>query len=136
MNQDEMKQWLDDWHDYCGEHCIKNDCVGGIENCKQAYNQIVALIKKPQVTDEWIHKKQKAWTDGYWQLPDHLLVTLFEYTQNFIRSVIEEIQRKDVCSICGDEHEHPLGYKTSTCGKFECLGAMAQDSKSEFEEPK
>lgn len=45
-----LLEWLDNWRDFCGESCIKADCVMGIEECEPAYKQIVALIKKPEVT--------------------------------------------------------------------------------------
>ena len=65
------------------------------EGKRQAYQQIVALIKKPKVTEEWIHEKQKAWTDGYWRLGDaRNTIKLFEYTQNFFRSLVVEVVEK------------------------------------------
>lgn len=41
---------------------------------------------------------------------------------------------KAICLVCGDEYQYPPDYKQSTCGKFECLSAMAQDSKRDFVE--
>jgi len=43
---------------------------------------------------------------------------------------------KGQCPICGEEYKYLPDHKPITCGKFECLSAMAIDNPTEPEEKK
>ena len=55
------------------------------EPSTRAYRQIVALLKKPQVTEEWIEEKASiVWREmGHWQSP--------EEAKDFIHTLVKEI---------------------------------------------
>jgi len=55
---------------------------------EQAYKQIVALIKKPKVTEEWIEEKAKIVCDTIRLHPRLTMKT----AKDFIRSLVEKIQ--------------------------------------------
>ena len=38
---------------------------------------------------------------------------------------------KGQCPICGEEYQYLPDYKPMTCGKFECLSAMAMEKSIE-----
>ncbi len=86
MKKEALLEWLDNWRDFCGESCVRADCVMGIEECEPAYKQIVALLKK-EVTEEWIEEKARVisnWSHT-WGFIDR---------KDFIRSLVEEVRGK------------------------------------------
>ena len=87
-SENELLEWLDAWRDYCGESCIKGECIGDIEKCEPTYNQIVALIKKPEVTEEWIAYKAQ-------ELDSKIInrnLSFYCQCKDFIHSLVEEIK--------------------------------------------
>jgi len=73
--------------DYWGSECRKcaehhnYSCETGCphqERCGQAYEQIMALIKKPQVTDEWIIQQAENTASDYPDVAFPNLITIFK----------------------------------------------------------
>jgi len=76
MNKEKLLRLLDAMHQLCE---TENWCY----ETEQTYLQIVALIKKPQVTEEWIQEKTMEMID---------IISNGEIGEamSFIRSLVEE----------------------------------------------
>lgn len=81
-SEDELLRLLDAMHHLCE---TENWCY----ETEQTYLQIVALIKKPEVTEEWLEEKAIELNNeillGAWR-KDYYIVC-----KDFIRSLVEEI---------------------------------------------
>ena len=119
MNQDEMKQWVNNWRDHCRETCIEINCADGMEKCRQAHKQIVALIgASKEVTEEWIEEKAirlfkmaMKWFNNDKTTSQQKV----EIGQGFILSLVEEIQ------------SHPNLMENKTQGKGNKHEAMSSN---------
>lgn len=45
---------------------------------------------KDKQREELVNRKHEEWVNGYWKLPSRVGVDLFEYTKNFIRTLLNE----------------------------------------------
>ena len=88
MKEEKLALWLEFWF-------MQELPPGGLDEEKEAYCQIKALIQKPGVTEEWIEEKAKKMKE--------MVATLFRKTgtmnyplgrcKDFIRSLVEEIRK-------------------------------------------
>jgi len=85
MNKEKLLRLLDAMHQLCE---TENWCY----ETEQTYLQIVALIKKPKVTEEWIEEKairlESLVRRCFVQERD-----IYSDCKDFIRSLVEEINR-------------------------------------------
>ena len=90
LNQGELLDIFDGvFSFYLGELGHEEDKV----KIEQAKKQIVALIQKPQVTEEWIEEKANILYEKISELNQTLPTYSFlEISKDFIRSLVEETQ--------------------------------------------
>ena len=94
MKKEELLLWLK--CRFCNEETPCEGCIRLKQGCqeKQAYKQIVALIKK-EVTEEWIEEKAKEFitiVNIAIQTPEAYKQQL-KICKDFIRSLVEEIKK-------------------------------------------
>lgn len=82
LKKEELLEWF---VNYINTRAIPLDHIKKLE-------QIVALIKKPEVTEEWIEEKAKQIVEeiGY-RIEDEYLNVHLERVKDFIRKLVEEI---------------------------------------------
>ena len=99
LSENELLEFLELWWNKYHQNSLPKgdyDCrVKQNQNkenkCYQAYRQIVVLIKKPQVTEEWIEEKAKELIDKYLYRKEHLKLNK---AKDFIRSLVEGMPRQ------------------------------------------
>jgi len=90
LSEGRLIEWVRYWQGYRYSGMLEN---ADNEEKQEAGEQIVAMIKKPGVTEEWIEEKAKeflAKTNISVQTPEAVKQQL-KIIQDFIRSLIEEI---------------------------------------------
>ena len=92
FNDDELLEKLDLAFE-CMVDSAKNQFPEDEPMLRRAHDQIRLILenkKMAEPSEEWINEKHEEWVDGYWKLPSRVGVVLFEYTKNFIRSLLKE----------------------------------------------
>ena len=80
MSRGEMVMKMEEWFKGIDEF--------GNDDDKRVYKEIVALIKKPKVTEEWIDEKAMEIAHAF----SDIHVIAMEQARSFIRSLVDERQ--------------------------------------------
>lgn len=91
FNEKELLDWFDRFVYSDIGSSVNKGCVEGHQIC-QAYQQIVALIKKPEVTEKFIKTKAKELHDKLWDSEKKCGINCTRKIEirQFIRSLFKE----------------------------------------------
>ena len=96
LSEKRLIEWVRHWQGYRYSGMLEN---ADAEEKQEAGEQIVALIQKPEVTEEWYNEKAKMFTTLMYNLTQHephLENHHFNQlkVKDFIRSLVEEMPAK------------------------------------------